>query len=129
MSSEENPTTESNFSEEIDRLGENLRKTINTLWSSKERKSATESIEKGADEIGQALEKLAQEISQSGLADQVRRGVDELQTKFKNSELESRIRKDAVETLRKVNQELSKFAARWEGTQDSPAETPDNDNL
>jgi hypothetical protein len=110
--SEQTPSPDS-ISDELRKLGENLKKTLGAMWESEERKSATQNLEKGAAEVGKALENLAAELTQGDTAQQIRQDVDDLQDRFKSGELGEKVRTEMTDSLKRVNEELEKLMGRW----------------
>lgn len=110
-----------NVSEELKKLGDNLKSMLNAFWDSEERKSATRQLEEGAAEISKAIDKFADDVSSSEASKRLRSEVDDIQKRIQSGEMEERVRQDVIFTLQKVNQELNRFSQRWSGSSSESA--------
>lgn len=116
------------ISDELSKLGENLKKTIQAMWESEERKKATQGLEQGLADIGKAFDEVAQEVTKGEAAEKIRQEVGDIQERIKSGKLEERVREDLVLTLKKVNDEFNKFSSRWSTKADEDAQQPDYTN-
>lgn len=121
------PTSNSDsVSDELKRLGSNLKSVLSAFWESEERKSATRQLEQGAAEVSNAIERLANDVTNSETSKRLQSDVDDFTRRIRSGELESKVREDMLATLHKVNQELNQFTRRWSGEAE-PSAGPDTE--
>jgi hypothetical protein len=122
--SESNPNNES-VSDELKKLGVNIKSVLNAFWESEERKSATRQLEHGAAEVAKAFDQLADDVTNSETSRKLQSEMNDIQNRFRSGELETKVREDVVTTLNKINKELAEFTQRWSTSSEATAD-PEN---
>ena len=105
--------TPDSISEELRQLSNNLKNTLNALWQSEERQNISKNVEQGISDLGKAIDNLANEVTKGETSQRIKQDFDDLRTRVNSGELETQVRSDMVSSLRKVNEELTKFSSRW----------------
>jgi len=119
--SETNPQ-ESNLSDEIRNLGKNLSSFFQSAWASSERQRVQKEIEASLTEVGNALNKAANEFAQSETGKQLKADLDDLHKRVENNEFQINAQNELLSALRKVNAELEKASKRWSDGDKGPTE-------
>jgi hypothetical protein len=104
---------EGNLSEELRALGENLIKTLRSVWESPELKKLQEEMEEGLNQLGTTLKEEASSFKESPTGQQLKSDFEDLRQRVRSGELEAKAREELLNTLRMVNAELDKAATRW----------------
>lgn len=104
---------EGDISEEFRTLGENLLKTLRTVWESPELKKLQQEIEAGLTQLGATLKEEASTFNESPTGQQLKSDFEDLRQRVRSGELETKAREELLNTLRLVNAELDKAASRW----------------
>lgn len=126
--SEQRPSYEE-LGNELRSLGENLRQVLQAAWDSEERRRAQEEIERGLEDLAQALRSAGQEFAASPTGQRLKDDVSGLHDRLRSRQVDGRLRDELLAALRRVNQELSRAAGAWSSEtagDESPApeETP-----
>jgi hypothetical protein len=117
----DNPQSPESISEELRKLGDNLKNTLNALWQSEERQNITQNVEQGISDLGKAIDNLANEVTKGETSQRLKQDFNDLRTRVNNGELETQVRSEMVSSLHRVNEELNKFSTRWSPKADSGA--------
>ena len=109
---------------EFEKLGQNIREALQGAWGSDERKRLSEEIQRGLNEVGTAIGKVADDLQRNETVQRVSSEVDEVAERIQSGDLADKMRSETVEVLRTLNQELEKWIQRWstessEGTEES----------
>jgi hypothetical protein len=105
--------SEGNLSEELRALGENLLKTLHSVWESPELKKLQQEMEEGLTQLGTTLKEEADSFKDSPTGQQLKTDFEDLRQRVRSGELEAKAREELLKTLRMVNAELDKAASRW----------------
>jgi septum formation inhibitor MinC len=95
-------------------LGSNLRALIQGAWQSEQRKQASQEVQRGLTEVGEALSRAASELSQDPATRRLREEVDQLSERVRSGELAEKARADLIEVLQRVNVRLSELVDQLE---------------
>jgi hypothetical protein len=120
---------ESNLSDEIRNLGKNLSSFFQSAWASPERQRVQKEIEESLTEVGDALNKAANEFAQSETGKQLKADLGDLHKRVENGEFQAKAQNELLGALRKVNSELEKASNRWSGEDKGPSEPKSNDSI
>jgi len=107
---------------ELRMLGKNLRDLFRSAWDSEDRKRLQEEIEGGVVDLTDSLRSAAKDFSKSETGRQLQADVRDLGDRVRSGEVESKVRQDLTEVLRKVNEELDRAAKEWGGRPPQPPE-------
>lgn len=116
MSEQEN---ESSLEQEFESLGKNIRNALQGAWGSEERKRLSEEIQKGLNEVGTALEKVAGDLQRNETVQQVSSEIDEIADQVTSGQLAAKLKAETVEVLQSLNQELEGWIQRWTAAEES----------
>jgi len=111
----ETPKHESELSEEFRKLGSNLKDALDAAWNSPGRQRLEQEIKTGLRQAAEALADLAEEAVESETGKKLRTEVEALGDRVKSGELETKIRKDLLDGLQKLNSELERARNRRSG--------------
>jgi methyl-accepting chemotaxis protein len=109
----------SSLQDEFEALGKNIRNAMQGAWGREERKQLSEEIQKGLNEVGNALGRVADDLQQSEAVQQVSSEIDEFAEQVRSGEVAQKLRAETVDALQALNQELEEWIQRWSGTSDS----------
>jgi hypothetical protein len=104
---------EGNLSEEFRVLGENLLKTLRSVWESPEFRKLQQEMEEGLAQLGTTLKEETSSFKESPAGQQLRSDFEDLRQRVRSGELEAKAREELLNTLRMVNAELDRAASRW----------------
>lgn len=110
------------LSDEIRNLGKNLSSFFQAAWASPERQRVQKEIELSLTEVGDTLNKAANEFAQSETGKQLKSDLNDLNRRFENGDLQRKAQNELLGALRKVNEELEKASSRWAGEEKGPSE-------
>lgn len=112
--------------DEFERLGGNLRSVIQGAWESEERKRVSSEVQTSINQVGDAISRAAQDLSQDPTAQKLRQEVDEIAERVRSGELAEKVRTELIEVLQQVNDRLTKLSANFEAAiSESKDESPD----
>jgi uncharacterized phage infection (PIP) family protein YhgE len=123
MSEQGQPKDE--LKDEFEKLGGNLRSLIQGAWESEQRKKASQEVQRGLDEVGEALSNAAAELAQDPAARKLREEVDQLADRVRSGELAERARSELIEVLQGVNERLNKLVDQLESSLAQGEDGPD----
>ncbi len=108
----ENKSSGETISEQLNELGKNLRDALHNAWSSEERRKLQQDIEEGMADLGATLSQAAKDFSNTPTGKTITEDVKDLQQRWKNGEVGSKVHSEVVDALRRVNDELQKAAGK-----------------
>ncbi len=100
---------------ELRTLGKNLSDLFQSAWDSEDRKRLQEEIEGGVADLTDTLRSAAKDFTQSETGKQLKEDVRDLGERVRSGEVESKVRQDLTDVLRRVNEELDRAAKDWAG--------------
>jgi uncharacterized protein YukE len=109
------PRPGDDLADELRSLGENLRSVFQTAWDSDDRRRFQQELQKGLGELGESLSQAARDFSQSEAGRQVKEDLRDLGERLQSGEVESKVRQDLTQILRKLNEELGRASNSWGG--------------
>ena len=112
----------SDIAAEFRRLGKNLREAFKAARDSEELKKLQQELEEGVEVLASSVKRSADEFVHSGTGQQIRQEVKELEEKWKRGEVQSKIRQELLEILRRVNADLDETLARWQAGDEGTSE-------
>lgn len=126
--SEQRPSVD-DLGNELRSLGENLRQVLQAAWDSEERRRSQEEIERGLEDLAQALRSAGQEFAASPTGQRLKDDVSGLHDRLRSRQVDSPLRAELLAALRRVNEELSRAASAWTSKpsadgSEAPEETP-----
>lgn len=119
----ENPQNEGNLSEEFRALGENLLKTLHSVWDSPERRKLQQEIEDGLNQLATTLKSEASSFNESTTGQQLKSDFEDLRQRVRSGEAEAKAREELLKALKLINTELDKVTSRWGDTNASSDES------
>jgi hypothetical protein len=120
---------ESNLSDEIRNLGKNLSSFFKSAWASSERQRVQKEIEASLTEVGDELNKAANEFAQSETGKQLKSDLSDLNSRMENGELQKKAQDELLGALRKINEELDKASKRWSAGEDENSKSGSGDSV
>jgi hypothetical protein len=108
----DNKSTSETISDQLNELGKNLRDALQNAWSSEERRKLQQDIEEGMASLGSSLSQAAKDFSSSPTGKTISEDVKDLQDRWRNGEVGSKVHREVVDTLRRVNEELQKASGK-----------------
>ena len=112
---------------EFAELGKNIKKALQSAWSSDERKKLQAEIENGLKQAGEALKHATSDISQTQVGKTVKSETVDFQKRVKSGELEAKVRSEVLNALRIANEQLKKAfpgGSSSAGGSDQPPDRP-----
>jgi len=127
MSDQNQPQSE--LASEFQKLGQNIQQVVQAAVESDEFKKFREEMQQGLSDLGESLNNFVKELSDTPTGQKVRNGLDNLQEKARQAEIETKVRQEVLSALQKANLELEKASARWKpaegGAEPGDAPTPE----
>ena len=120
----EEPTHEPGISDELRNLGKSLSDFLRTAWASEERKRVQQDIEFSLSELGSTINKTANDFSASETGQRMKSDIHDFRQRVETGEMQDKARHEFLDVLKKVNQELTKAANKWESASTSSAQAP-----
>jgi hypothetical protein len=115
MMSESEPT-KSEVENEIRNLGKNLEGFFKALWESEERQRVQKDISQGLSEVGESLNRTADDISKSETGKRLRADVEDIQRRYESGELREKAYGELMNVLRRINSELEGASKHWKSS-------------
>src|SRR3989304_1339626 len=112
---DDRPRQEGEISEEFRKLGSNLKDALDAAWNSPDRQRLEQEIKTGLRQAAEALADLAEGAGERETGKKLRTEVEALGDRVKSGELETKIRKDLLDGLQKLNAELERARSRRSG--------------
>ena len=119
----ENEPTKSEVESEIRNLGKNLEGFFKALWESDERQRVQKDIKEGLNQVGDSLNKAADDLTQSETGKQIRADIEDIQRRYETGELREKAYSELMGVLRRINSELEGASKHWKSEskdQDEP---------
>ena len=95
---------------ELNKLGENLSNLMKAIWDSEERKSVEREITENLNQLNQKMDEAVNKMKADGTAGNFKKSVQNAWETAHGPQILSEIGAGLSETLRKLNEELSKRA-------------------
>ncbi len=95
---------------ELNKLGENLSNLMKAIWDSEERKSVEREITENLNQLNQKMDETVNKMKADDTADNLKKSVQNAWETAHGPQILSEIGAGLSETLRKLNEELSKRA-------------------
>jgi len=111
-----------NISSEFRDLAQNMTDLFQTAWQSQERKQAQQEIERSLTNLKDSINRVVDDFSPSATANKLKGEFDELKDRFESGEMESKISKEVINTLKLINIEITKLIENWSEKQDSQSD-------
>lgn len=111
---------------EFERLGENLRLAVEQAWESEERKRISEDLKTGIEELGEALNRTANEFIESPTGQRMRADVDEWSHRVQEGEVSEKVESELVRVLNRLNMKLEEVIASMSAEGDSVQADPES---
>ena len=107
---DQNPTPEqgSTIEDEFVEFGRNIKKALQSAWTSEERKKLQAEIETGLNEASKALKQAKEDFSHSQAAQTLKSEAEDFQKRLQSGELEAKVRSEVLAALRMANEQLKK---------------------
>lgn len=102
------------IADEFRALGKNLIMTMQKFWESAERQKLTGEIEKGIEDFSNTFQKEFQKLKASPTGQQMKEDIEDLRERFESGEAQELAKREFIQVLRKINQELENATSRWE---------------
>ncbi len=120
----ETPPTEPDLGDELHNLGKTLSDFLRAAWASEERKRVQQDLESSLSELGKTIDKAANDFSASETGQRLKSDIHDFSQRVETGEVQQKARRELLEALKKVNQELTKAANKWGETPPASPETP-----
>jgi len=98
---------------ELRALGENLSGLLHSAWDSEDRRRLQQEIEAGVRDLTDSLRSAANGFAESESGRQLQEDLRDLGERVRTGEVESRIRRDLTDVLRRINEELDRAGQGW----------------
>jgi hypothetical protein len=102
------PPPESEVSEELRKLGENLKQAAHSAWHSEESQKLRQEIRTGLRALEIGLKEAADDLTTGETGQRIKADVHEFKEKVRSGEVESKLRQELLAALRHVNSTLEK---------------------
>jgi hypothetical protein len=112
----ENEPSKSEVENEIRNLGKNLETFFKALWESEERQRVQKDIKEGLSQVGESLNRTADDISESDTGKRLRADVEDIHRRYESGELREKAYSELMNVLRRVNSELEGASKHWKST-------------
>ena len=93
---------------EFENLAHNLKQALQTAWESDERKQLQSEIETGLTQVADAMNEAFDTFKQSDVGEQFINDIEDFGDRVRSGEVETKVRTDLTEAMRKLNTELEK---------------------
>jgi hypothetical protein len=111
MTDEPRPTGD--LAAELRSLGQNLRSVLQVAWESDDRRRFQREFETGLSELADSLSQAARDFSESETGRRMKDDLRDLGERIQSGEVESKVRQDLTQILRRLNEELGRAADSW----------------
>ena len=99
---------QNNLKGEFENLAYNLKQALQTAWESDERKQLQGEIEAGLTQVADAMNEAFDSFKKSDAGEQFINDIEDFGERVRSGEVETKVRTDLTEALRKLNTELEK---------------------
>ncbi len=110
----EEPRSETNIVDELDKMGQLVAQAVRSAWESEERKKLEAEIVEGLRKFSDQVSTTAKKASESDAAQQIKAQAEKVAAEVKEKDVAEEIRKGLLAGLEVVNQELGKLVERLE---------------
>ncbi len=117
----EEPRSETSIADELDKMGRLVAQAVRSAWESEDRKKLTAEVVEGLRKFSDQVSTTAQKASESDAAKQIKDQAEKLAAEVKEKDVTEEVRKGLLAGLEVVNQELGKLVERLE-KQPAPGE-------
>jgi len=111
--------------EEFRSLGDNLKQVLQEAWRSEERIRLQQEVETGLSDAAAALRAAAADFEQSSAGQHLKAEMQDIGEKMREGRLPDDVRRELVDMLRKLNDELKAAAVRLSNRRGPPGSGPD----
>ncbi|MEI7989608.1 MAG: hypothetical protein WCI88_11275 [Chloroflexota bacterium] len=98
---------------EFERLGQNIKQSLEVAWDSEERKRFQNDIEQGISGLSNAVTNFMNNISRSPTAQKVKSELEEIKNQAHVDEVQTKVRQDVISALKRANDEIEKSNQQW----------------
>lgn len=95
---------------ELNKLGENLSNLMKAIWDSEERKSVEREVTENLNQVNKKMDEAVNKMKADGTTDNIKKSVKDAWETARGPQILAEIETGLTETLRKLNEELSKRA-------------------
>lgn len=95
---------------ELNKLGENLSNLMKAIWDSEERKSVEREVTENLNQVNKKMDEAVNKMKADGTTENIKKSVKDAWETARGPQILSEIETGLTETLRKLNEELSKRA-------------------
>ena len=117
MSEEKNQNTD--FKEEFNRFGENIKNAFNDGWNSDQRQKFQDDVSEGVNQLGNALNDFVTSFRASETGQKFISEVDDFGERLRSGEVEEKAREGLMTVLQKINDELKKASDNFSNDDDT----------
>ncbi len=103
-----NSRPQSEFVNELNKLGENLGQLMRSVWESEERKSIEREMTNGIEQLAKQLNQTLDQLKTDATVGNAKKTVKEAWETARGPKIVSEVHQGVVDTLKKVNEELTK---------------------
>lgn len=103
---ETDPKEAKSIENEFERLGENLRKAVAEAWQSEERKQLSQDLQSGIEELGETLNRAANEFVNSPAGQKMRTEVESFSRRVQEGEVADKVESELLSVLDRLNRKL-----------------------
>ncbi len=96
------------LADELRELGNHIKDFLHAFWESQERKRVEQEIETGMSNLGDSLNRAANEFQHSPTGQRVKEEFDTISERIRSGDMEASVRRDFLSALRTANSELEK---------------------
>ncbi len=123
----DNPSNDESVSDAFRLLGDNLLKTMRSVWDAPERKKLQSEIETGLADLADTVRKEIDSFNESPTGQRFKSDMSDLHERVRSTVTEASMREELLKALRLVNAELEKAASKLERSEseENPPDTPD----
>ncbi len=118
----------SEFVQELSRLSENLCALIKSYWESEERKSIEREVTKGLEQFSKSVNDTIEQLKQDDKLKKAKDGVKNAWETAHGPQLVTEMRGGVLDTLRSINNELARAAARKPAEEVKPDAAPSDES-
>lgn len=102
-------------------MGKNLSELLRTAWESDERKKIQREVELGLADLGDAVKKVGQEMSQSPAGEKLKANMNDIRQRVESGEVENKLRAELLKALQTINEGLRKAAEKGKSEEENPS--------
>jgi molecular chaperone GrpE (heat shock protein) len=108
---ETDPKEAKSVENEFERLGNNLRKAVAEAWQSGERKQLSQDLQSGIEELGETLNRAANEFVNSPSGQKMRTEVENFSRRVQEGEVAEKVESELLSALDRLNRKLEEVIA------------------